>query len=114
MSDTFLDKTGLSYLWEKIKAYVNKYGTKIHTVTLTPSGWVNKTYTVTVPGISSDSNKQAIDVCAGDRNSSYVWSDSGVWCDEQGENTLTFSCETVPNSNITVNIKFQEVMVSNG
>lgn len=104
----FLDKTGLSYFWNKIKSYINSYGIKLRTVTLTASDWTNNTKTVAVSGVVSDQDKQAIDVAAADKNSADVWAEAGIWCSNQGENSLTFSCETVPTSDIFLNVKLQK------
>ena len=59
-------------------------------------------------GIIADSASQSVDVVPADHNSAKAWGDAGVWCDSQGANTLTFSCESVPTANITLNIRFQE------
>lgn len=79
----------------------------LRTATLTTSGWSSNSQTVTVNGIIADSASQSVDVVPADRNSAKAWGDAGVWCDSQGANTLTFSCESVPTANITLNIRFQ-------
>lgn len=79
----------------------------LRTATLTTSGWSSNSQTVTVNGIIADSASQSVDVVPADHNSAKAWGDAGVWCDSQGANTLTFSCESVPTANITLNIRFQ-------
>lgn len=90
------------------KAYVDATKPVLRTATLTTSGWSGNSQTVTVNGIIADSASQSVDVVPADHNSAKAWGDAGVWCDSQGANTLTFSCESVPTANITLNIRFQE------
>lgn len=80
----------------------------LRTATLTAAGWGGNSQTVTVNGIIADSASQSVDVVPADHNSAKAWGDADVWCDSQGANTLTFSCESVPTANITLNIRFQE------
>lgn len=80
----------------------------LRTATLTAAGWSSNSQTVTVNGIIADSASQSVDVVPADHNSAKAWGDADVWCDSQGANTLTFSCESVPTANITLNIRFQE------
>ena len=79
----------------------------LRTATLTAAGWSNKSQTVTVSGVLADSTKQAINVSpAGGHGAAY--GAAGIECTAQGANSLTFSCETAPESDITVNISIQE------
>ena len=80
----------------------------LRTATLTISGWSNNSQTVTVIGVVADANAQAIDVSPSDKESADAWGESGVWCTTQGANSLTFTCDTVPSANISLNIKIQE------
>lgn len=66
------------------------------TVTLTSSGWGSKTQTATVSGVTT-SNLVLVELPDG--SSGY-----GIKCTAQGSNTLTFTCETVPTTNVTVNV----------
>lgn len=81
---------------------------KLRTATLTTSGWSSNSQTVTVDGVSADSASQSVDVVPADKASATAWGDAGVWCTAQGANSLTFTCESVPTANITLNIKLQE------
>ena len=65
------------------------------TVTLTASGWSNNSQTVNVAGMNTTKTVLV------SNNSDY-----NIQCTGQGANTLTFSCETVPTGNISVNIVF--------
>ena len=64
------------------------------TITLTTSKWSNKTQSATVSGVTT-SNGVIVDV-----------NDiaNGIKCTAQASNTLTFTCESVPTSNVTVNV----------
>lgn len=82
----------------------------MRTVTLTASGWSNNSQTVTVQGVLADSTKQAITVTPSTKTNMNNASSAGVWCASQGSNSLTFTCDSVPTSDITFNIKIQEAI----
>lgn len=78
------------------------------TVTLTTSGWSSNTQTVTVSGVSADETAQLImPVPALGSQSAYY--DAGILVTGQAANSLTFTCSTVPSSNLTVYVVMQEV-----
>lgn len=89
----YLDNTGLTYFYQKIKALFSLKPRMI-TVTLTVSGWSGKTQTVTVSGVTA-SNMVVVSV---DSNI------NGIECTAQGTNTLTFTAETTPTANVTVKV----------
>lgn len=68
------------------------------------------TQTVTVNGVLADETKQAIHVSP---SAGYgtMYGTAGIECTAQGANSLTFSCETAPENDITVNIAIQEAKV---
>lgn len=77
-------------------------------ITLTTSGWSNKTQTVTVNGVSSDESTQFIcpvPVVA----SQEQYMAAGVYCSNQTTNSLTFTCNIVPIENISLYILIWEV-----
>ena len=86
----------------------------IRTATLTVEGWTGEaapfTQTVTVEGILADATKQAI-LPAPDTASIETWGAVGITCIAQAENALTFSCTTLPDSEITASIVILEVKV---
>lgn len=147
----YLDNTGLSYLWGKLKAAYassltvsgrtvtlkSKSGATLSTITtqdttysvattsanglmasadktklngvatgatknsittnaavLTVAGWSNNSQTVSVAGVTTTNL-----VIVGVDNSN-----NGVRCTAQGSGTLTFTCDSVPISNIAVNV----------
>ena len=69
-------------------------------VTLATSSWSNKTQTVTASGVTANNNIIISPAPASMNN----YSDALIKCTGQGSNSLTFTCETVPSSAITVNI----------
>ena len=70
------------------------------TVTLTASGWSNNAQTVTATGVASDRVVIVTPAPASIAN----YTSAGIYCSAQGTNTLTFTCATVPSTNITVNV----------
>lgn len=72
------------------------------TVTLTSSGWgSSKTQTATCTGAIADELGQLVLPCPA-ATSQKAYMDAGVRCTAQGANTLTFTCDTAPTTNLTV------------
>ena len=72
---------------------------KGRTVTLPVSGWV-----------LADQTKQSVKLALADRTSTAAWAAGDVWCEAPTtDNFLTFSCTSVPTSDITLSIELQEV-----
>jgi hypothetical protein len=70
------------------------------TVTLPVSGWSDNTQSIEVTGVTASN----IVMVTPAPNSAAVWSSGGVICSGQGQDTLSFSCEVVPTSDIVVNV----------
>lgn len=69
-------------------------------VTLSASGWANNQQTVTVTGVTADNT-----VISGPAPASHAaYAESGVYCSAQAANALTFTCDSVPSADITVNV----------
>lgn len=68
--------------------------------TLTVAGWSNKTQTVTVSGVTASN----IVYVAPDSASHKDYADAEVICTAQAANQLTFTCENVPTTKLTVNV----------
>ena len=83
----------------------------LRTATLGVALWTGAeapfTQTVTVEGVLANPLLQAIHASPAPGYGT-MWGTSGVECTEQGENSLTFTCETAPENDITVNIVIQE------
>ena len=70
------------------------------TASLTTAGWSNKTQTVSVTGVTASNDV----VVSAAPSSVSAYSEAGIVCTAQAAGTLTFTCETVPSSAITVNV----------
>lgn len=86
----------------------------LRTATLGVASWTGEeapfSQTVTVNGVVSDVDAQAIIVSPA-AGFGTAYGAAGVECTAQAENALTFSCETAPENDITVNIVIQEAKV---
>lgn len=109
MANSYLDKTGLSYFWNKIKTYMNDAFPLIRNGSLSPSGWINNRQTITVNGVSQSIHSQVIIVSPATKSDADKWAFFGVFCVGQTDNGLIFSCDQVPDSYISVRISIQEV-----
>lgn len=88
------------------KAYVDSKAPIYFTVPLTASGWSSNTQTVTVPGVSASETAQLITPMPKITSQSAYY-EAGIMCTNQGTNSLTFTCQTVPTSNLTVYVVIQ-------
>lgn len=118
MATSFLDKTGLSYFWEKIKAYVDDKVSEssgssatLKTVTLSSTGWTQNEQVVSAPGILADETKQLIQPVAAS-TSKVAYDECGISCIKQAADSLTFSCGSVPDSDLTVYVIVTELVTS--
>lgn len=75
-------------------------------VTLTTSGWSSNTQTVTVPGVVASEIAQLITPTPAIASQSAYY-EAGIMCTGQAANSLTFTCQTVPTSNLTVYVVIQ-------
>lgn len=79
----------------------SKCGRKSYTVVLRVSGWSGKLQVVSASGVLEDKN--ACDVFASPIESDREkYSEFGVRCTDQGNNTLTFTCDNIPDENLEV------------
>lgn len=77
--------------------------TKYKLITLNRFDWVDNEQTVNVDGILADESRQLItSVPRQEDINAYI--DAGIMCIHQGEDQLTFRCETVPKKSIQVYI----------
>ena len=75
-------------------------------VTLTTSGWSSNTQTVTVSGVVASETAQLITPTPAIASQSAYY-EAGIMCTGQAANSLTFTCQTVPTSNLTVYVVIQ-------
>lgn len=88
------------------KTYVDSKAPTYNSFTLTTSGWSSNTQTVTVPGVSASETAQIITpVPKNTAQSAYY--EAGIMCTGQAENSLTFTCQTVPTTNMIVYVVIQ-------
>ena len=74
-----------------------------NTVTLTSANWdsATKAQTVNVNGVTTTN---IVTVSPATKASADIWVESGVFCTEQGDGTLKFTCTDIPTSDISVNV----------
>ena len=105
----FLDQSGLSTYSTLVRSSITAARPTVTLVTLKPTGWTNKTQTVTVAGISSDEAAQRIiPIAHADSRSAY--NEAGCKGTRQGEGSLTFECETVPSVDLKVWVEVKGVV----
>lgn len=70
------------------------------TVTLTSSGWSGNSQTVSISGMTA-----TLDIVVSPAPASQeAWGKAGIYCSAQGAGTLTFTCKSVPTTNLAANI----------
>ena len=80
----------------------------VHGVTLLASAWAGNSQTITVPGVLADETKQLIQpVPAIASQAAYLA--AGILCTGQAANNLTFTCQTVPEADLTVYVVITDV-----
>lgn len=82
---------------------------KYITLTLSSTGWQNNQQTVTANGVLGDETEQLILVMP-PITSQAAYMQAGIYCSNQSNNKLTFSCTTVPSENIDVYVTIQGVV----
>ena len=70
------------------------------TITLTASAWSSNTQTVSVAGVKATNTVLVTPAPASVKD----WDAAYVICTAQGANSLTFTCDTVPENDISVNV----------
>lgn len=101
------------------KAYVDSKSPTSVTITLTSDGWTNTMasfepggetlghqQTVTVSGVSATETAQLITPTPAIASQSAYY-EAGIMCTGQAANSLTFTCQTVPTSNLIVYVVIQ-------
>ena len=73
---------------------------KALTATLTAAGWSEKQQTISVSGVTADNS-----VFPGPTPASFMkYVECGIFCSGQAANKLTFTCDFVPDEDITINV----------
>ena len=92
------------------KRYVDSYVPTLQTITLSASGWSSNQQTVTVSGISAESDSQLVDVYPVDRDDIMAWGDAKITANQPTTaNQITFVCETAPTQDISVAVVMQNM-----
>ena len=80
------------------------------TVTLPASSWSSNAQTVTVNGVLADETAQLIQPMPAVASQAAYYA-AGILCTNQAANSLTFTCQEAPSSDLTVYVVMQEVGV---
>ena len=88
------------------KQYVDALKPLARTITLTAAGWSSNAQTVTVSGVSASETAQLITPTPAIASQTAYY-EAGIMCTNQRTNSLTFTCQTVPTSNLTVYVVIQ-------
>ena len=72
------------------------------TVTLTSSGWSDKTQTVSIEGITADN----IVWVSPAPSTHTAYTEANIRATAQAEGSLTFTCDEVPSSNVVAQVVF--------
>lgn len=86
---------------ETQKIAESKCSASAKTVSLAAEGWSDKNQTVTVTGVIADSDKCHVIVSPAEV-SREAYNDAVVRCTAQGDGTLTFACDDIPETELTV------------
>lgn len=90
------------------KNYVDSKRPKYASVTLTAVGWSSNQQTVTINGVSATETAQLIQPMPAIASQEAYYA-AGILCTNQAANSLTFTCQTVPTSDLTVYVVIQGV-----
>lgn len=74
------------------------------TATLQSGSWSENSQALTINGMVADSTSNMVYISPQTKNDLDIWLDCGVFASSQALNSITFTCETVPSSNIALNI----------
>lgn len=79
--------------------------TRFFFVTLSADGWVNQRQSVAATGVTAGNATHVFAAPSTESAEQYTtYLDSGIYCAEQGRDTLTFACDSVPAIDLTVSI----------
>ena len=92
-----------------LKKLLMRLKQQLKKVTLSSSGWSSNTQTVTVNGVLADESTQEIMVMPA-MSDMTAYHEAGVRATAQAANSLTFTCNTVPATNVSVYIVIKKVI----
>ena len=82
--------------------YINTWAPRSTSVTLVANNWVDNRQTVTVAGVTTDNIIIVAPIPVYDNYKEYA--ERNVRCVSQSNNTLTFECQSVPATDLNVNV----------
>jgi len=95
---------------ETIRDWVKSKITKYKTVTLTASGWNSSTKTQTIAVTGFDASKH-LGYPVVDKASTIAYEEAGVRVDDATGAMVTFKCETIPASDLTIHFAIIQTAV---
>lgn len=95
-----IEEDTVSYAWQRIDVQPIPDAPVSTTTTLSSASWSNNSQTVSVSGVTADNIVFVSPAPA----SAADYASAGILCTAQAANSLTFTCESTPSNNISVNI----------
>lgn len=89
-----------SYAWQRIDVQPMPPAPISSTATLSSANWSNSSQTITVSGVTASN----IVFVSPAPTSAADYASAGIICTAQATNSLTFTCESTPSGNISVNV----------
>lgn len=79
-------------------------------LTLSPDSWDSslKTQTITVPGISADESSQFVQFTPASASTT-AYNEANIRCTGRADDSLTFTCDTIPTENVNVYVMMTKV-----
>lgn len=107
-----VDETQIQNIWDSIyEIESTSSGPKRVDVVLKSNDWSNLSQTVQVPGVLEDESAQMIHIVP--RSSSKeIWDNYGIKGSSQGMDSITFTADIAPSTDVDVYITIQELVVS--
>lgn len=105
---SYLDTTGVTKLWNKVKSEISDRSSAVLTATLSATGWSSNKQTVTVDGIKSTSNP-VVDVKISSTDISTIQNTLDEFAKiihgTTADDSMTFYCTETPTIDLTIVIK---------
>ena len=88
----------------EIKSYVDTWAPKPVSVVLAAASWDDETFTQTVTVDGVDTDNMVIVAPGVDKANQVLYGECAIRCIEQGTNYLKFECESIPGTDLSVNV----------
>lgn len=73
-------------------------------ITLSAGGWANNLQTVDAAGVTADKERCHVIPCTPDSVNNALYYNNGLCCEDQMDGKVKFSCQEVPDADVTVNL----------